>query len=66
MTDSTFATAADYAAFGVIVTTIIGWLPAISALLSIVWLLLRIWESDTVRELSGRKDKPNGKPNSTE
>lgn len=30
-------------------------LPSIAALLSIVWLLIRIWESNTVREWRGVK-----------
>ena len=29
-------------------------LPDVAALLSIVWLALRIWESDTVRRWTGR------------
>ena len=39
------------------VATFFGWLPNIAALLSVIWLLIRIWEMDTVKEWTGRKDK---------
>jgi hypothetical protein len=29
-------------------------LPKVAALLTVIWLLIRIWESDTVRGLTGR------------
>ena len=44
----------DFFAAGVAVGAIIKVLPAIAAVLSIIWLSLRIWESDTVREWTGR------------
>jgi len=47
----------DAGSVGVAVATFFGWLPNIAALLSVVWLVLRIWEMDTVREWTGRKDK---------
>ena len=31
------------------IATLAGWLPDITALLTIIWLSLRIWESDTVQ-----------------
>ena len=31
------------------IATLVGWLPDITALLTIIWLILRIWESDTVQ-----------------
>jgi hypothetical protein len=34
--------AADYGAIGVAVTTLVGWLPHVAALLSIIWLAFRI------------------------
>lgn len=34
-------------------------LPEIALLVTIVWTLLRIWETDTVQNLVGRKDKDN-------
>jgi hypothetical protein len=36
--------------------TLMNWLPAVAALLSIIWTLLRIYESDTVQKLLGKKD----------
>tara|TARA_R110000787_G_scaffold4550_1_gene17225 strand:- start:724 stop:930 length:207 start_codon:yes stop_codon:yes gene_type:complete len=41
---------------GVSVTCIafFGWVPKVTAVLAMVWFILRIWESDTVRELTGR------------
>lgn len=47
----------DAAAVGVAGATWVDWLPDIAAGLSIVWLLLRIWESETVKRLTGRKPK---------
>lgn len=49
--------AVDAGAVGVTVAAVAGWLPAISAALSIVWLLLRIWESDTVQKLFGKRGR---------
>ena len=37
---------------------ILGWLPNVLSIVSIVWFSIRIWESDTVRGLTGRK-KPD-------
>jgi hypothetical protein len=36
--------------------TLVDWLPAVAALLSIVWTTLRIYESKTVQKLLGKKD----------
>jgi hypothetical protein len=36
--------------------TLMSWLPAVAALLSIVWTLLRIYESKTVQSLLGKKE----------
>jgi hypothetical protein len=38
---------------------LLSWLPTVFSLVSIVWFSLRIWESDTVRELTNRV-KRNG------
>ena len=35
--------------------TLVEMLPSISALLSIIWVGIRIWETDTVKGLTGRK-----------
>ena len=39
--------------------TLMNWLPAVAALLSIIWTLLRIYESATVQKLLGKKDAVN-------
>jgi hypothetical protein len=39
--------------------TLMDCLPAVEALLSIVWTLLRIYESKTVQKLLGKKDAVN-------
>jgi hypothetical protein len=39
--------------------TLMNWLPAVAALLSIIWTLLRIYESKTVQKLLGKKDAIN-------
>jgi hypothetical protein len=38
---------------------LMSWLPAVAALLSIIWTLLRIYESKTVQGLLGKKDAVN-------
>ena len=43
--------ALDWAAGGITVATIIGWLPNIAAALTAVYMLTRIWESATCRRL---------------
>lgn len=47
-------TVIDVAAATVTLGAIVNVLPSIATVLSIVWLLLRIWESDTVRAWTGR------------
>jgi hypothetical protein len=39
--------------------TLMDWLPAVAALLSIIWTLLRIYESKTVQRWLGKKDAVN-------
>ena len=46
----------DAVAVGVAGATWVDWLPDVAAGLSIVWLLIRIWESDTVKRLTGREE----------
>jgi len=46
---------ADGAAVVTTVGVLAAWLPPIASLFTIVYLGLRIWESDTVRELTNRK-----------
>jgi len=42
-----------------VIGTLVEFLPAVSALLSIVWLAIRIYETDTVQRLVGRKGDTN-------
>jgi len=41
-----------------VVGTLVEALPSIAALISIVWGLIRIWETETVKKLTGRQDAP--------
>jgi hypothetical protein len=45
---------ADAGAAVIAIGTLAQVLPSIAALLTIVWLAIRIWESDTVRGVTGR------------
>lgn len=44
----------DAASLAATVSALMGWLPAVAAGLSIVWTLIRIWETETVRKLFKR------------
>jgi hypothetical protein len=46
--------AGDILSIGVAFATLVSWLPSIAALLTIVWTLIRIFETDTVRSLMGK------------
>lgn len=54
----------DVAAAGTAVATVMGYLPAVAALFTIVWTGIRIWETDTVQQWAGRRKKPNPKTRS--
>ncbi len=41
---------ADAASVGIVVATIAQWLPAIAALMSIIWTAIRIYETKTVQK----------------
>lgn len=45
----------DGTAVGTVAATLFGWLPEATALLSFIWIAIRIWETDTVQTLLGRK-----------
>ena len=45
----------DGASLLTVIGTLVEFLPAISALLSIVWLVIRIYETETVKKLLNRK-----------
>lgn len=47
MTHETAKHTLDYISAGVVVATIVNWLPAIAALASLVYTVIRIYESDT-------------------
>jgi len=47
--------ALDWGAVAISLGSLFEILPAIASLLSVVWLLLRIWESDTVQRMFGRR-----------
>lgn len=49
--------ALDVGAVAISLGTFFEYLPAVASLLSVVWLLLRIWESETVQRALGRPDK---------
>jgi hypothetical protein len=56
MTSEEAKSALDVVSVTATVSALIGWLPAVAAVLSIVWTLIRIWETDTVRQLFNRDD----------
>lgn len=45
----------DGTAVGATAATLFGWLPEATALLTFIWMAIRIWETDTVQRLLGRK-----------
>jgi hypothetical protein len=49
-------TAVDIGAVGTAGATLVGWLPHVASILSIVWLAIRIYETETVKRLLGKKD----------
>jgi hypothetical protein len=40
----------DISSFAIVGATLVEWLPAVAALLSIVWSLIRLWETATVKK----------------
>ena len=51
----------DVISFGTVIGTVSAILPPLSALFTIVWVGIRIWETDTVQELAGRKRRRDEK-----
>ncbi|MGZ8311713.1 MAG: hypothetical protein ACXWUP_09085 [Allosphingosinicella sp.] len=45
----------DAVSIGVAIATVAEWLPAVAALLTIVWTAIRIWETRTVQRRLGRR-----------
>lgn len=50
-----FKPAGDIISFGVAFATLISWLPNLAALLTILWTMIRIYETQTVQGWLGRK-----------
>jgi hypothetical protein len=51
----------DVISFGTVLGTISAILPPLSALFTIIWVCIRIWETDTVQGLAGRKRRRDEK-----
>lgn len=49
--------ALDVGAVAISLGTFFEYLPAVASLLSVIWLLLRIWESDTIQRALGRQNR---------
>tara|TARA_B110000503_G_scaffold82765_1_gene126344 strand:+ start:161 stop:334 length:174 start_codon:yes stop_codon:yes gene_type:complete len=49
--------ALDWSAMAISLGTLFEILPAIASLLSVIWLLLRIFESDTIQRALGRQNR---------
>jgi chromate transport protein ChrA len=54
MNDHPIKVALDTASVGALIATLAGWLPSVAALFTIIWTAVRIWETETVRKLTGR------------
>lgn len=50
----TAKTAVDALSLMTVVGTLVDALPSIAALISIIWGLIRIWETETIKKLTGR------------
>jgi hypothetical protein len=55
----TLKTIIDWGSFSGIIAALMKLVPDISAVVGLCWLLIRIWEMDTVKGWTGR-DKKNG------
>ena len=47
--------AVDALAVTTTVSTLMGWIPAVAAALSIIWTVIRIFETDTIQNLIHKK-----------
>jgi chromate transport protein ChrA len=52
----TMKPAGDILSIGVVLATLASWLPSAAALLTIVWTLIRIYETRTVQRLLGKAE----------
>jgi hypothetical protein len=55
-TQETVKAALDGLSVVTVVGTLVDMLPSFAALFTIIWTGIRIWETDTVQKLLGRKD----------
>ena len=51
----------DAVSVATVVATLVDMLPSIAAAFTIVWTGIRIWETDTVQRIFGRKGKDDAK-----
>lgn len=49
----------DAVSVGTVIATLAGILPSIAAAFTIVWTVIRIYETDTVQKLLGKDPKPS-------
>lgn len=49
----------DVASVGTVVGTMTNHLPALAALFTLIWTAIRIWETETIRKLTGRFQEGN-------
>jgi hypothetical protein len=54
----TAKSAVDAISVMTVVGTLMDTLPAIAALFTIIWTAIRIWEMETIKKLTGRRDAP--------
>jgi hypothetical protein len=47
--------ALDVVAVSTGIMSVAAWLPPVASLFTIIWMGIRIWESDTVQQLVGKK-----------
>tara|TARA_R110002051_G_scaffold288384_1_gene351162 strand:- start:311 stop:478 length:168 start_codon:yes stop_codon:yes gene_type:complete len=47
-------TAVDIIAFSGTMGALMGWLPPLAALFTLIWTGIRIWETDTIKSLTNR------------
>ena len=54
MMDEELKTVVDVIAVSGTAGALMGWLPPLAALFTLIWTGIRIWETDTVKELTNR------------
>lgn len=53
----------DVASISTVIASLVGWLPSVAALLSIVWSVIRIYESQTIQSwLRKKRNDQQSKP----